>query len=254
MAELVDLVGVRCWYEEHGSGEPLVLLHPGGVDARALDPHPLQALAERFRVLTPERRGHGHSPDVQGNYTFEDVADDTARFIELIVGGPARLVGVSDGAMVAFLVAQRRPDLVERMVAIGGPSHWQGWVDEAIDPTNIPPDFMAQMYKEVSPDGPDHYEVVAKKLADMHLVGPSLTPEDLAKIRARTLFMVGDDDEVTLEHAVATYRAIPDAELAVVPRTSHGLLVEKPELVNMLLVDFLSQDPVPTVAPIRRRT
>jgi pimeloyl-ACP methyl ester carboxylesterase len=63
---------------------------------------------------------------------------------------------------------------------------------------------------------------------------------------------VGDDDEVTLEHAVAAYRAIPDAELAVVPGTSHGLLVEKAELCNRLILDFLATDPVPTMAPIRR--
>jgi pimeloyl-ACP methyl ester carboxylesterase len=253
MAAVVDLNGVKCWYGESGAGEPLVLLHPGGVDARALDPHPVQALAAHFRVLTPERRGHGHSPDVDGTYTFEDVADDTGRFIELIVGGPARVVGVSDGAMVAFLVAQRRPELVERVVAIAGPSHWQGWVDEAIDPTISPPDFMAQMYAEISPDGPEHFAIVSRKLAAMHLVGPALDSEDLAKISARTLFMVGDDDEVTLEHAVATSRAIPDAELAVVPGTSHGLLVEKPDLVNAMLLDFLLHDAVPTLAPIRRR-
>jgi pimeloyl-ACP methyl ester carboxylesterase len=108
------------------------------------------------------------------------------------------------------------------------------------------------MYAEVSPDGPDHYAVVAEKLAAMHLVSPALTPEDLARISARTLFMVGDDDEVTLEHAIATYRAIPNAELAVVPGTSHGLLVEKPDLVNAMLLDFLTQEPVATLAPIRR--
>ena len=65
--------------------------------------------------------------------------------------------------------------------------------------------------------------------------------------------MVGDDDEVTLEHAVALYRAVPDGELAVVPRTSHGLLVEKADLCNRMLVEFLAEDPVQTLAPIRRR-
>jgi pimeloyl-ACP methyl ester carboxylesterase len=64
--------------------------------------------------------------------------------------------------------------------------------------------------------------------------------------------MVGDDDEVTLEHAVATYRGIPESELMVVPGTSHGLLVEKPDLCNDAIVTFLTTDPVPTRAPIRR--
>jgi len=64
--------------------------------------------------------------------------------------------------------------------------------------------------------------------------------------------MIADDDEVTLEHAIATYRAIPDAELAVVPGTSHGLLHEKPASCNRVL-DFLLDDHVPTFAPVRRR-
>jgi pimeloyl-ACP methyl ester carboxylesterase len=62
----------------------------------------------------------------------------------------------------------------------------------------------------------------------------------------------GDDDEVTLEHAITLYRALPNAELAVIPGTSHGLLVEKPELCNTIIVDFLSNEPMPTFAPIRR--
>jgi pimeloyl-ACP methyl ester carboxylesterase len=70
----------------------------------------------------------------------------------------------------------------------------------------------------------------------------------------RSLVMLGDDDEVTLEHAIAMYRGLRDAELAVVPGTSHGLLHEKPALCNTILVDFLSSDPVPTMAPIRRAT
>jgi pimeloyl-ACP methyl ester carboxylesterase len=64
--------------------------------------------------------------------------------------------------------------------------------------------------------------------------------------------MLGDDDEVTLEHAITLYRALPNAELAVIPGTSHGLLVEKPELCNTIIVDFLSNEPMPTFAPIRR--
>lgn len=66
--------------------------------------------------------------------------------------------------------------------------------------------------------------------------------------------MIGDDDEVRLEHAIAMYRAIPDAELMIVPGTSHGLLVEKPDLCNDVILTFMTTDPVPTMAPIRRAT
>ena len=86
----------------------------------------------------------------------------------------------------------------------------------------------------------------------MHIEEPTLAPDDLGGVNNRTLVMVGDDDEVRLEHAVAMYRGIRDAELMVVPGTSHGLLVEKPELCNDVIIEFLTTDPLPTMAPIRR--
>ena len=107
-------------------------------------------------------------------------------------------------------------------------------------------------YAELSPDGPDHFLVVNAKLARMNWEEPTLSASDLNGITSRTLVMVGDDDEVTLEHAVAMYRGLPDAELALVPGTSHGLLYEKPALCNTMIVDFLTTDPVPTIAPVRR--
>jgi len=252
MEHHVVLGGVRTWYATHGAGDPLVALHPGLVDARALGPN-LDVWAGRFQVFTPERRGHGHTPDVEGPLSFEQMAADTVAFIEAVVGRPTRLLGVSDGAMVALLTAVRRPDLVTRLAAIAGPAHHQGWLPQAIDPTNQAPAFMHQAYGEVSPDGVGHYPVVLEKMAQTHLVEPTLGPADLTRIACRTLVMLGDDDEVRLEHAIELYRALPRGELAVVPGTSHGLLVEKPELCDRIILDFLEHDPVPTVAPIRRR-
>lgn len=251
MATYVDLDGVSTWYDEHGTGDPLVLLHPALVDSRAFAPN-LPALAAHFRTFTPERRGHGHTPDVDGAITFEAMAHDTIRFLEEVVGGPARLVGCSDGAVVAILVALRRPDLVTRLVFVAGVFHHDGWLPGVIDPGNEPPEFMAASHGEVSPDGADHFPVVAEKLARMHLTEPTLTTEDLGTIPCRTLVMLGDDDEVAVEHGITLYRALPHAELAVIPGTSHGLLVEKPELCNTMIVDFLTTEPVPTFAPIRR--
>ena len=255
MADYVSLGGVRTWFDEHGEGDPLVLLHPGGagVDTRAFGPN-IGPLAARFHVYTPERRGHGHTPDVAGAVTFAAMAQDTIAFLETIVGRPAHLVGCSDGAIVGLLAALRRPDLVDRLVLVAGVFHYDGWLAHVIDPSNQPPEFMARLYEEVSPDGAGHYQVVVDKLARMHTHEPTLAPADLSEVKSRTLIMVGDDDEVKLEHAIAMYRAIGDAELMVVPGTSHGLLVEKPDLCNTVILQFLTADPVPTVAPIRRAT
>ena len=251
MAKYVDLGGVRTWYDEKGTGDPLVLLHPGGADSRAFGPN-LAAFAARFRAFTPERRGHGHTSDVNGPITFELMAEDTIRFLEQVVGSPTRLVGYSDGAIVALLVALRRPDLVSHLVFVAGVFHYDGWLPGVIDPNQEPPAFMADSYGEVSPDGVDHYPVIVDKLARMHLIEPVLTTADLARVNCRTLLMSGDDDEVSFEHTTTLYRALPNAELAVIPGTSHGLLVEKPSLCNTIIIDFLCNAPVPTLAPIRR--
>jgi pimeloyl-ACP methyl ester carboxylesterase len=253
VATYVDLAGVRTWYDEVGSGDPLVMLHPGLVDSRAFAPN-LPVFAERFRVFTPERRGHGHTPDVDGPITFEAMAADTVAFLETVVGGPARVLGCSDGAIVAALTAVARPDLVAQLVCVAGPFHLSGWIPEAIDPANEPPEFFATSYGQVSPDGIDHFPVVVAKMARAHLEGPTLTADDLGRVTCRALVMVADDDEVTLEHAVASYRSLPHGELAVVPGTSHGLLVEKSRLCHEIILDFLTNDPVVTFAPVRRRS
>jgi hypothetical protein len=115
-------------------------------------------------------------------------------------------------------------------VFIAGVFHRDGWAPGVVDPDNAPPEFLARFYSEVSPDGAEHYPVVVAKLAQMHAGGPTLTAADLDEISSRIPVMIGDDDEVTLEHAIELYRSVPDGELAVIPGTSHGLLVEKPAL------------------------
>lgn len=243
---------VSMWHEERGEGEPLVLLHPGGagVDSRAFG-SVLDGLSQRFRLYTPDRRGHGHTGDVDGPITYELMAEDTVAFLDAVVGGPVFLLGYSDGAVVALLVALRRPDLVRQLVFIAGVFQRDAWAQH-LDSDEAPPDFLRASYAEVSPDGPDHFDVIVAKLAAEHSLEPSLTPRDLKTIANRTLIMVADDDEVPLEHAVEMYRSMPNAELAIVPGTSHGLLVEKPDLCNETILQFLTRSPVPLMAPIRR--
>ncbi|MBO0847045.1 MAG: alpha/beta hydrolase [Nocardioides sp.] len=239
------------WFDRRGNGDPLVLLHPGGagVDARALTPQ-VEYFADRFEVFTPEQRAHGRTADLEGPLSYSLMADDTVDFIQSVVGRPVRLLGCSDGAVVALATTLRRPDLVERLVLVAGVHHWNGWDAGVLD--GEPPEFLRTAYGDLSPDGPEHYDVVVEKLAAMHAVEPSFGPEDLARVQPRTLVMIGDDDEVRFEHAIEAYTHIPDAELAVVPGTSHGLLVEKPELCNRIIDEFLSRDAVETFAPRRR--
>jgi pimeloyl-ACP methyl ester carboxylesterase len=252
MGAYVQLGPVRTWYDERGEGDPLVLMHGGLVDARFFDPN-VGPLAERFHVYLPERRGHGRTPDVDGPITYQLMTDDTIAFLDQVVGEPADLVGHSDGAFVAMQVAMQRPDLVKRLVMISGGFNKSGeampdmeWDVEALT------QFLGPAYGEVSPDGVAHFPVVATKIGEMAAVEPNLEVAELAKVTARSLVMFSDDDLMTLTHAVDMYDALPNAELAIVPGTSHFLTQEKPELVNKIVVDFLTKEPVPTVAPIRR--
>jgi pimeloyl-ACP methyl ester carboxylesterase len=233
----IRLGDVDTWYDEHGSGDPLVLLHPGGADSRAWEAN-LAPLAERFGVFTPDRRGHGRTADA-GELTFDAMARDTIAFIEAVAGGPVDLAGCSDGASVGLLVAHLRPDLVKRLVFVCGVFHHKGWLPGSIELDAESDAFLGGWYAEVSPDGAEHWPVVKDKLYEEHLTEPSLTPAELARINVPTLVMIGDRDEVKIEHAVELFRCLPDARLAIVPGTSHGLLVEKPDLCNAMVLDFL---------------
>ncbi|CAM5694342.1 putative aminoacrylate hydrolase RutD [Streptomyces afghaniensis 772] len=255
MGDYVELPGVRTWYETDGAGDPLLLLH-GGLCTNETWQAQRADFAANFRVLLPERRGHGHTPDVDGPLSYQDMADDTVAFIEEVVGGPAHLVGWSDGGVIALLVAIARPDLVRKVVAIGAnflPSPQSGAAPEMLD--QMAPDDLTmfrEAYEAVSPDGAAHWPVVVGKLAAMFRTEPTIRTEDLARITAPTLVLVGDDDLITLEHTIALYRAIPGSQLAVVPGTSHALLMEKPGEVNRIILDFLAKEPILTMLPIRR--
>jgi pimeloyl-ACP methyl ester carboxylesterase len=254
MAEYVQLGEVRTWYDGRGDGEPLVLMHGGLADARFFEKN-IDVLAERFRVFTPERRGHGHTPDVDGPITYDVMAEDTLAFLEAVVGSPADLVGHSDGAFVAMLVAIRRPELVRRLVLISGGFHRDGLMPGADEfDVDAVVEFLGASYGEVSPDGEEHFRVVAEKIAELAAKEPALDWSELRRVQCRTLVMFSDDDLMSMEHVIATYDGIPHAELAIVPGTSHFLLQEKPALCNAIIVDFLTNEPVATVAPIRRAT
>ena len=100
--------------------------------------------------------------------------------------------------------------------------------------------MLRTMYEAVSPDGPEHWPVVVAKFKEMVATQPTISVEQLGGITASTLVVVGDDDMITLEHTGSLFRAIPNSQLAVVPGTSHFVVMEKPELVNRIVLDFLS--------------
>ena len=109
-AGYVTIAGLPTWHEVGGEGPVVVLLHGGFSGAASWGAQAPALASAGFRVQVPERRGHAHTRDVDGPLTYEVMAADTVAYLEAQVGGPAHLVGWSDGAVVALLVALRRPD------------------------------------------------------------------------------------------------------------------------------------------------
>jgi pimeloyl-ACP methyl ester carboxylesterase len=254
MAGYLDLPQGAIWYDEQGSGDPLVLLHGGAVDARFFE-HNVGPLSEHFRVITTDLWGHGRTADREGPFSLESFSTDIAALIEQVASGPAHVLGHSIGAAVALDLTMRRPDLVRQLIEISGgfdidadpqigPS-----IDQMVEGTVK---FLGSSYGVVSPDGEAHFPVVVRKDFELTSREPKFTAEQVGAINLRTLVVAADDDITPISHQVDFYRALPNGELAVVPGTSHFLLQEKPGLCNAIILDFLTNEPVPTVAPIHR--
>jgi pimeloyl-ACP methyl ester carboxylesterase len=230
--------GIRTWYDVRGEGDPLVLLHPGGFDSRAME-GPATALAGSYTVYLVDRRGHGRTPDVDGEVSFAAMADDTAAFLDAVVGGPAHVVGHSDGAIVGLHLALRRPDLVRSLVFSSGVWHHTGWLPGVLETPDEVREWSRSWHDEVSPDGPGHFAAWEAKLDRMHRVDPALTVEDLRTVTAPTLVTAGDDDEMPLEHLRELQRAVPGARLGIVPGAGHGAPLDKPAVWLAMVTDLL---------------
>lgn len=247
--DYIDTGRVHTYYEVNGSGGPLILLHGGMCTAETFDGQ-TPALAEHFRVYLPERRAHGRTADVPGPITYEIMAQDTIAFIEAVGIERAHLVGWSDGALVGLLVALWRPELVGKLVLMAQSVSWEGLRPELaqfagrMTKEMVPPD-LKQAYAACSPDGPNHLDAVLDKMLPLWNTDPAFPLSDLERVAAPTLLLAADDDvTLSIEHAAAMQRALPDSQLAVVPGTSHAVPMEKPELVNRLILDFLAEDQV----------
>ena len=240
----VDANGLITYYEALGAGEPLALLHGGFCTVETFAGlAPL--LAERYRVIMPERRGHGRTPDVEGPITYELMAQDTIAFLDALGVSAAHLVGWSDGAMVALLMAMQRPDLARTLVMIGQPVNLNGIQPEMIGmlqmesmPDMLPP-MLEETYAAVSPDGPEHWAVVKDKLWQMIRTEPTLELRELETVDIPTLLIVADHDFATLEHEQAMQQAfrMPDSRSSPMPRTDCPW--SSPKSSSRLVLDFL---------------
>jgi pimeloyl-ACP methyl ester carboxylesterase len=252
MGDYLALPAGKVWYDEQGSGPPVVLIHGGAVDSRFFKDN-IPALTDALRVIAVDLWGHGRSPDRDGPFSLASFADDVAAVIEQAAGGRAHVLGHSIGSVVALDLAMRHPGRVDRLiVASGGFDSSEEQIPDIDAAVAGTVQFLGATYGEVSPDGAEHFAVVTRKDFELSSREPRWTTADLARVTARTLVLSADDDLTPLTHTVEMYLAIPDSELAIVPGTSHFFLQEKPEAANAIIRSFLLDDPVTTVAPLRR--
>jgi pimeloyl-ACP methyl ester carboxylesterase len=235
---------------------PIVLLLHGGLSSsesllRVLGP----GLSKRFSLAAFDRRGHGRSADTDLPFSYEAMADETIAFVEFL-GRRVHLLGHSDGANVAIIVALRRPDLLKRVVVVGANYHFQGLVSmEEFTPASEGFADFAEQYAKHSPNGIAHASAVVEKSLALVKTQPVLTLKELATIAVPVLVMSGDDDVTTLSHTVEMYQAIPEAQLAVLPGTSHAVLKERTkECVKIIERFFTGPIPPRTMYPLRRQS
>ncbi len=234
-------------------GRTVVLLH-GGLSSsasllRVLGPR----LKKRFALAAFDRRGHGRTADTDAPFSYDDMADETIAFLELLERR-VYLLGHSDGGNVALLVALRRPDLVHRVVLVGANYHFNGLVPMK-DFTPQSPDFegFARDFATRSPDGIEHAATVVEKSLALVKSEPSLTVEELHTMSVPVLVMSGDDDVARLDHTVSMYESFSEAQLAILPGTSHAILKERTKVCARLIEDFfLGPVPPKTQYPLRR--
>jgi pimeloyl-ACP methyl ester carboxylesterase len=248
MAPYIDLGEVQGYYEVHGTGEPVLLLHGGFCSAENWAAQ-IEALSAHYEVHVPERPGHGRTPDRPGPITYAGMVADSLTYLDAAGLGSAHVIGFSDGAITGLLLAIDHPERVCSLVSISAnldPSVLEDGNDDAATVTTDAPEDpddveIHDAYVRLSPDGPEHAEVILDKLMHMWLSEPDIPVTDLARISAPTLILAGDHDSIPLEHSVTIYRSIPGASMCVVPEAGHLAIRQRPEIVNRALLDFLAR-------------
>ncbi len=249
--------GLMLYYEIHGAGEPVVLLHGGLGTIDMLFGQLLPVLARKRQVIAVELQAHGHTADIDRPMRYETMADDIAALARQLGLPSLDLFGFSLGGGVALQTAIRHPALVRRMVIASTPFRRDGWLPEALagmaelttdNAAALTGSLMHQFYAEVAPR-PQDWPVLVAKLGEL-LARNYDWSDAVAAIKAPTLVLTGDSDLIRTEQAVEMFRllgggaagalaGLPDAQLAVLPATTHFSMLTRADLIAGIAQPFL---------------
>lgn len=240
----VTLKDCRIYYEVHGNGAPVILLHGGLTSVEAWFAE-LPLLAKRFRVIAIDLRGHGRSTLGEQPFTYRLLAEDIVQVMQALDVPSADIVGWSDGGNVGLTLGIYNPQRVKRLITLGANYHPDGLTDAAQEslggatPANH--SLLTRLwYKWLSPD-PDSWETLWHRTTDMWRSYPQLDRQDLAEIKSPTLIVQGEFDTVLIEHSRAMVNAIANAKLVIIAGEGHNLLFDAPEQVAEIIDNFLDK-------------
>jgi pimeloyl-ACP methyl ester carboxylesterase len=247
--------GLKMYYEVHGNGKPLVLLHGAFNTINLAFGQLIPALSKNRQVIAVELQGHGRTQDIDRPFSFQTMADDVAALLKYLKIDSADFFGYSMGGGVAQQVAIRHPKLVRRLIITSSVYKYEGWSAEtrAILPTLAPEMFegtpIKTDYDSLAPD-PKHFAAFVNKMKKFVTTSYDFGADKIKAIKSPTLIISADGDGVTPEHAVEMYRLrgggymvdfgpIPAAQLAIMPGTSHISVMFQTEWLVSMITPFL---------------
>jgi pimeloyl-ACP methyl ester carboxylesterase len=247
--------GLEMYYEVHGTGRPLVLLH-GNLSAINVDfGRILPSFAKSRQVVAVEQQAHGHTADIDRPLSIRLWAEDTVALLRHLGIEQADLFGYSSGSAVAMQIAIEHPELVGKLVIASASYRLDGLHPGLLDGIQqLQPEHLAgtpfqEEYARIAPN-PDDWPTLISKIKQMDADLPEWSPEDIQAIKAPTLLIIGDSDIVRPEHAVEMFRllgggvvgdiaGLPRSRLAVLPGTTHITLVHRGDWLSSMVGEFL---------------
>lgn len=242
----LTLRNTQIYYEEYGSGSPLLLLH-GGYGSIHDFQQVIPELTNHFRVIAMDSPGHGRSEQAD-SLSFELMADYTSEMIAKLKLDSVYIIGYSDGGITALLLASRQPGIVKRVIASGSNSKMSGIAPQVLEYLNmVNPEFIESYqqewlkdYQNKSPDK-ENWKKFITDMSDMYTREEIISSEQLSGIGTRVMLVYGDQDVIKLEHGIEMYHTIPGSRFCILPDTPHEVFSANPELINEIGIDFLQE-------------
>ena len=223
------------YYELHGeSGPVLMLLHGNGESIKYFEPQ-IEFFKKEYRVLAIDSRGHGESEFGSGELNLGAMAVDVVNVIEGLEFEKVNLLGFSDGANIAMMVAMKNTDLLDKLILVGGNLHPKGMTIGSLAMVLL--GYGVYCIANVM-DRSNRYQ---KELFGLMVKEPRLNAEDLSKIRAKTLVMAGSKDMIRTSHTKLIANSIKNSKLEIMNGGDHFISRRFPKEFNNIVKAFLEE-------------